>query len=68
MIAMAKFLLVSYFTKITYELVVYSFITKPIISFIKRSEKLDIVDIDTNFNPLRWSVNYTDKNNMFFAR
>lgn len=64
-VAMGKFLLVSYFTKITYELVVYKFITQPVISFIKREEKLDTIDTNTNFTPLKWDVDYTDKNNIY---
>ena len=62
---MMKFILVSYFTKITYEIVVYSIITKPLITIIKREEKSDIIDWDTDFSPIKWEINYDESNNVY---
>ena len=62
---MMKFILVSYFTKITYEVVMYSIITKPLINIIKNKERSDIVDWDTNFSPIKWEVNYDESNNIY---
>ncbi|HHX3463949.1 TPA: queuosine precursor transporter [Legionella pneumophila] len=62
---MMKFILVSYFTKITYEIVVYSIITKPLITIIKREEKSDIIDWNTDFSPIKWEINYDESNNIY---
>jgi len=62
---MMEFILVSYFTKITYEIVVYSIITKPLITIIKREEKSDIIDWDTDFSPIKWEINYDESNNVY---
>ncbi|HHU0079784.1 TPA: queuosine precursor transporter [Legionella pneumophila] len=62
---MMKFILVSYFTKITYEIVVYSIITKPLITVIKREEKSDIIDWNTDFSPIKWEINYDESNNVY---
>lgn len=62
---MMKFILVSYFTKITYEIVVYSIITKPLIAIIKREEKSDIIDWNTDFSPIKWEINYDESNNVY---
>ncbi|HIF0226759.1 queuosine precursor transporter [Fluoribacter dumoffii] len=62
---MMKFILVSYFTKITYEIVVYSIITKPLIMIIKNEEKSDIIDWNTDFSPIKWEVNYDESNNVY---
>jgi hypothetical protein len=61
----AKFIVISYFTKVTYELFVYKIITKPIIERIKNVEKLDTVDWNTNFTPFSWDVNYNESNNIY---
>lgn len=63
--AMGKFLLLSYFTKVTYELVAYNIITKPLVAKIKKIETLDIVDKRTNFTPFSWEVSYTSDENIF---
>lgn len=60
-----KFILVSYFTKITYEIVVYSIITKPLITIIKKEEKSDIIDWNTDFSPIKWEINYDESNNIY---
>jgi uncharacterized integral membrane protein (TIGR00697 family) len=62
---MIKFILVSYFTKITYEIVVYSIVTKPLIAIIKREEKSDIIDWNTDFSPIKWEINYDESNNIY---
>ena len=62
---MMKFILVSYFTKITYEIVIYSIITKPLINTIKREEQSDIIDWNTNFSPIKWEINYDESNNVY---
>ena len=58
-------MLLSFFTKVTFELIIYGILTKPVIAYIKKIEKSDIVDWKTNFNPFSWSVNYDDTNNIF---
>ncbi len=65
LVSMLKFMTVSYFTKISYELLIYPFITKPIVSLIKKAEKMDIVDNGTNFTPFSWKLNYTKENNIY---
>ncbi|HHI9989721.1 TPA: queuosine precursor transporter [Legionella pneumophila] len=65
---MMKFILVSYFTKITYEIVVYSIITKPLITIIKEEEKSDIIDWNTDFSPIKWEINYDESNNVYPRR
>lgn len=66
--AMAKFMIVSYFTKATYELFVYKILTKPIINFVKSKEKLDLIDTETDFTPFSWNVDYSSKNNVYSAK
>lgn len=67
-IEMLKFILISYLTKVTYEILIFNFITKPIIAKIKHIEQLDIVDTNTNFTPFSWRVDYTDANNLYRSK
>lgn len=62
---MAEYMVVSFITKVTYELIVYGILTKPIIEFIKRKEELDIVDWNTHFTPFAWAVDYDETNNIY---
>lgn len=63
--SMLKFLLISYLTKVTYELSVFYLITKPIILQVKKIEKLDIFDTKTNFTPFSCKVDYTESDNRY---
>ncbi|HAU1284925.1 TPA: VUT family protein, partial [Legionella pneumophila] len=44
---------------------VYSIITKPLITVIKREEKSDIIDWNTDFSPIKWEINYDESNNVY---
>lgn len=65
LVEMLKFILISYLTKVTYEILMFNFVTKPAINKIKAIEKLDIIDTNTNFTPFSWRVDYTDDNNLY---
>lgn len=60
-----EFIFFSYLTKVTYEVIMYPFVTSPLIKKIKIIEKTDIVDINTNFNPILRDVSYEDSNNLY---
>ena len=62
---MMKFFVLSYLIKLLYEVTIYPFITAPLITKIKKIEKLDILDTSTNFNPLLMDTNYDDSNNLY---
>lgn len=61
----AKYMIWSFFTKVTFELIVYGILTKPLVNYIKQKEQSDIVDWNTNFSPLKWEVNYDESNNIY---
>ncbi|GGI90868.1 queuosine precursor transporter [Legionella impletisoli] len=65
---MMQFILVSYFTKISYEIFVYAIITKPLIQFIKKEEKSDIIDWNTDFSPIKWEIDYDESNNVYSSK
>lgn len=65
---MARYMILSFFTKVTFELIVYRILTKPLIEFMKRQEKSDIVDWNTNFTPFSWEVDYMDTNNIYVSK
>ena len=62
---MVKFIMFSYITKVMYELIVFKHVTKPIIEYVKKVEKLDIVDTDTNFTIFSWEADYDERNNCY---
>lgn len=61
----ARYMVWSFFTKVTFELIVYGILTKPLVEYIKRQEKSDIIDWKTDFSPLKWEVNYDETNNIY---
>ena len=61
----ARYMIWSFFTKVTFELIVYGILTKPLVQYIKKQEKSDIIDWGTNFSPLKWEVNYDESNNIY---
>jgi uncharacterized integral membrane protein (TIGR00697 family) len=63
--AMIKFLILSYCIKLLYEAILYPFVTKPLINKVKKIEKLDVIDIDTKFNPFSMDINYDSQNNLY---
>lgn len=68
LVAMVKFLMLSYLIKIMYELSVYRLVTKPVITYIKAKERMDIMDCHTHFTPFSWSVSYTKDDNLYNAK
>ena len=62
---MGKFIILSYCIKLTYETILYPFVTKPLINKVKKIEKMDILDIDTNFNPFIMDTHYNSLNNLY---
>lgn len=65
---MARYMILSFFTKVTFELIVYGIITRPLIELIKKQEKSDIIDRKTNFTPFSWTVDYDDTNNIYISK
>ncbi|MCP3968578.1 MAG: VUT family protein [Lentisphaerae bacterium] len=60
-----EFMIITYLHRLLYEVVLYPLVTKPLIKKIKDVEKVDIVDMNFDFNPLSLDVEYQAANNLY---
>ena len=59
-----KFVIQVYFTKMAFEIALYPLV-RSICNKLKRSEGIDVFDINTKFTPFSLDVDYNDSNNFW---